>query len=511
MGRIQRIIVISIFALALITRIFWIDRAMPGMNWDEVAHGYNSYSLMTTAKDEFGNFLPLSLRSFDDYKPALYAYFTIPFIKVLGLNVYAVRSVSVISGLLVVLSSALLSYLFFKNKKAAIITSILVSIEPWGILFSRAAYEANLALALLLFGIYFSIKDKTRGFGGYVGIFLLALSMYAYQINKLLAPIIAFTLIYYFSKGKNTKKILKPLLLFLVFTTPLVVGLLLNEGSASRFTATSIFGKYKPWELLLQIPARYFSYFSPVNLFVRGSPEPTQQIPGFGMFYVWEFLFWAIGLIKILEKPKANKLFILLLMLSAIPAAITWNWFYPARALTTFAFFSITIAIGIAKTTRHWFLNCIVTIFAILVFGRFMVTLLFNVPYKDGGAWQSGMAEVMKTVDTYGQDYENIVIETGNAQPYIFALFYTKYSPEKYHEEIVKMGGIPKPRKSFDFGKYTFRPVLWREDKNSKNTLLVSPVSSLSEDKVDKDDVRLYKIIYNQFGDEIGRVVGTEK
>ena len=60
---------------------------------------------MQTGRDEYGKFLPVVLRSFDDYKPALYAYFVIPFIKLAGLNIYAVRLPAVIFGILAVLAT----------------------------------------------------------------------------------------------------------------------------------------------------------------------------------------------------------------------------------------------------------------------------------------------------------------------------------------------------------------------------------------------------------------------
>src|SRR3989344_7027051 len=100
-----------ILILGGVLRFFWLHRSPPSLNWDETALGYNAYSLLKTGKDEYGHPFPLALRSFDDYKPSLYAYSTIPFIKLFGLNEISVRFLSALSGL------ASLVFIFFIAKK----------------------------------------------------------------------------------------------------------------------------------------------------------------------------------------------------------------------------------------------------------------------------------------------------------------------------------------------------------------------------------------------------------
>ena len=69
---------ILIIILAAILRFYNLTAVPPSLNWDEASNAYNAYSILKTAKDEYGNFLPLANRSFDDYKPPVYMYFTIP-------------------------------------------------------------------------------------------------------------------------------------------------------------------------------------------------------------------------------------------------------------------------------------------------------------------------------------------------------------------------------------------------------------------------------------------------
>src|SRR5450759_4476480 len=91
---------LGIIMLAAGLRLWQLGNVPPSPDWDEVALGYDAYSIIHTGRDEFANFLPVVLRSFDDYKPALYAYLTIPTILVFGLDVFAVRLPSAIFGVI---------------------------------------------------------------------------------------------------------------------------------------------------------------------------------------------------------------------------------------------------------------------------------------------------------------------------------------------------------------------------------------------------------------------------
>ena len=477
MDRILKIIsrygIIAVLILAFILRFFWLAKSPPSLNWDETALGYNAYLLLTTGRDEWGEKLPLFLRSFDDYKPAAYSYVTIPFIAALGLNETTVRLPSVIAGTLTVLLIYLLAYELFKNKAVALLSSVLASVEPWAIHFSRVAFEANLALTFYLAGVYFLIKSKLKGVSTYIGLFFLALSAYTYHAEKIiiLPTILIFLLIY----KANIKKVITTTLIFLL---PLGLYQLLHPETFARLGST----------FLLKYPLeRYFSYFSPVNLFVRGTPEPTQHIPDFGAFFVIEFFFWAIGAYHLIRNFKVNKLLFLLILVSPLPAVISFNWFYPARVLPLFAFYSIVTAYGITKVKiRPLFWIAIAGFWLYLIF-NLAANLLFYLPYMEHGNWQYGMKQMAQEVTKQQKNYSKIVIETKTAQPHIFMLFY----------------GAGRDQE--------FRDVYWDKDKDLKSTLLVGPESSLPLEKVKSNpNINLVYDLKDYDGNLLYRLVGLK-
>ena len=62
-------------------RLYQLGLIPNALTWDEAAVGYNAYSILKTGRDEYGELLPIIFKSFGDFKPGLYVYLVIPFIK----------------------------------------------------------------------------------------------------------------------------------------------------------------------------------------------------------------------------------------------------------------------------------------------------------------------------------------------------------------------------------------------------------------------------------------------
>ena len=73
----RKLVLILIFIFGFILRSIYIDKFPPSLNWDEVSHGYNAYSLLKTGRDEWGSFLPLIFRAYGDYIPVSYTHLTL--------------------------------------------------------------------------------------------------------------------------------------------------------------------------------------------------------------------------------------------------------------------------------------------------------------------------------------------------------------------------------------------------------------------------------------------------
>ena len=112
----KKIILIFIFLIAFILRFWDLGSNPPSLDWDEASLGYNAYSILKTGKDEYGNFLPLSIRSFGDYKPPLYTYLTTIPVAIFGLNEFSTRFISALFGTFTVIVGYFLVKQLFPNK-----------------------------------------------------------------------------------------------------------------------------------------------------------------------------------------------------------------------------------------------------------------------------------------------------------------------------------------------------------------------------------------------------------
>ncbi|MCK4588309.1 glycosyltransferase family 39 protein, partial [Candidatus Woesebacteria bacterium] len=130
----------------------------PALNADEAAIGYNAYSLIQTGEDEHGNAWPIHFQSFNDYKPGLYFYLVLPFVRFLGLNEWAVRIPGALLGVATVLALFFLVKELFKDETLAYVASFFLAISPWHIHFSRGGWEVNAATFFITAGIWLFLK-----------------------------------------------------------------------------------------------------------------------------------------------------------------------------------------------------------------------------------------------------------------------------------------------------------------------------------------------------------------
>src|SRR3989344_304727 len=138
-------LILVICILGFFIRVFQLTQIPNSLSADEVAFGYNAYSILKTGRDEFGRNYPFYLQSFDDSKSPLLAYALIPFVGLLGLNAFAIRFPSVIFGTLAILLFYLLTYELSKNKKLSLLTCLFAAISPWMIQYSRVAIDMEIS------------------------------------------------------------------------------------------------------------------------------------------------------------------------------------------------------------------------------------------------------------------------------------------------------------------------------------------------------------------------------
>ena len=500
--------------IAFIIRVYKLGSSPEALTWDEAALGYNAYTILKTGADEYGYKLPLVLRSFDDYKPALYAYLAIPFIKLFGFNITAIRLVSALAGTSLVISIYFLGRIITGRKKVGILAAVLTVTSPILLLYSRIALEANLSLALFISGLCFTLKKNSlKSF--IFGCCLLLLSTHAYHSPRYVVPIVFIISLTLSLKKESIKRKIILSIIFIVLYLP-ILYFTFNPRFNRRFQETSIITKRsvlvgsliqldntnyffdklsRGYFYLLDISGRYLGYFNPYMVFVKASGHESYHVDGLGVLNLFEIPLWLIGIYLLFKNHKKNHPVLpVVIIIAALPAAMTTDWFMPLRALLIWPMYLIISAMGGIylwknkyKTVKHLlFLMTLVVLWSYHS-ARIIETVIFYQPYIHAGAYQYGFAQMVPYIDNLikTKNYNQVIIDSPHAQPHIFFLTFSSYPPEKYQKEIQWRVNDFTPRLNFDFGPYTFREINWIEDKNLNNTLFVGDIISLPYDQIE--------------------------
>ncbi|MBU0618998.1 phospholipid carrier-dependent glycosyltransferase [Patescibacteria group bacterium] len=473
----KRLIFWLIIFLAVWLRFYRLGSNPPSLYWDEASLGYNAYSILTTGRDEHGEFLPLDrFMAFGDYKPPGYIYATVPFVWLFGLNEISVRLASALAGIgTVILSYFLAKQIFPSSLKlrkgkastvnlVALIASFLLAISPWHLQMSRAAFEANLALffntaALTLF-IYWLNKPRKRLLLGSVLFFMLA--FYTFNANRIISLllILSLGLIYGKKLWQQRKTCLIAAILSFLLLLP-SVGFLLSNESRIRFQEVSIFNNLEPlktsnqqidwlnnslagrllfnrrlvygWHFL----KHYFDHFEPQYLFISGDRNPRFSTQDVGLFYLFELPLLLIGFYQlVVKKNQYTKFLILWVLVALIPSALAKETPHALRTLSVMPVPQMVAALGawqvwqVLKNKRFWHLLFGILIFINIIY--YFHSYYVHWPTESAKEWQYGYQQAVEAVKRRQNDYDQIVITRALDRPYIYFLFYNQYPASQY-------------------------------------------------------------------------------
>ncbi|MEO6508777.1 MAG: glycosyltransferase family 39 protein, partial [Patescibacteria group bacterium] len=244
MKLIQFFLLVTVIAVGIFFRVTHITSAPPGMLVDETSIGYNAYSILKTGRDEFGVKHPLSFKAYGEYKMPAYIYASVIPVKVFGLNSFAVRFVSILSGIsLIVVVFLLVKQLGF-GYSSSLIGALITAVSTWTIILSRYAWESNLGLVIFTSGLlafFVGINKHKVQYFITAGI-LFGLTWYCYLPYRVVSTlfILAVTVYIIFKHKSILKQGILLGAIFVITISPLVPTIFSKEGT-TRFKQTSIF------------------------------------------------------------------------------------------------------------------------------------------------------------------------------------------------------------------------------------------------------------------------------
>jgi 4-amino-4-deoxy-L-arabinose transferase-like glycosyltransferase len=316
---------------------------------DEASIAYNAHTMAQHGRDEYGEAWPLYFRAFGEYKSPVYIYILSLVFRVTGPSNLVARLVSAVAGLFAaalfgLLAARLTSQLTNRLKGRRIVGFIVflaAALTPWLFEISRLVFEVALLPALLaLFLLVLQRAAKSEqwarascaSLGG-----LLGLTVYTYSVGRLLAPLFAFGLAFFFTR-RRWRSVVLTWIVFGLTLLPLAVFTLRHPGALSeRFKFVTY---VKPNDTRSQIALRfvqnYAADFSPRSWFIKGDPEPRHHLPGMGSLLVGVVALAALGLFLVLRRHRREawwRFVVYGLLVSPIPAALTLDHFHTLRLI----------------------------------------------------------------------------------------------------------------------------------------------------------------------------------
>lgn len=530
-------VLLAIILLGGFFRFWKLSDSPVSLSIDEVAIGYNTYSILKTGRDEWGEFLPLAFRSIGDYKPPLLEYLMLPAIGIFGLTEFGTRFTVALVSTLTLFFVFLLLKEITKNQAIALLATFSLAVSPWHVQFSRMTHEAVVALFLVIVGVWLFIKSLSGKKKLYwLSAIFLALSLYTYHTERLFTPLFVLGLAIIFSREilrkENRKGVLVAAGVGLVLSLAFLKIMFSSKGS-TRATNAFIdrdvelnyqlhknYEKLSPFQKILDTnqlmifnfwTKRYLNYFDLPYLFFNGMKLSMPRAPQVGLLHLFELPFFLIGIWKLFVKKRflgsenIYRFIVFWFLLSPLAASVANNEQHPARSLVFIPIPHLIVGVGFYVVwEKIKLVSNLKRIAALSIIGVVVVASLiyyldiyhFHYPISFSEYCSYGMKEVALYVWSRQKDYKKIVIDstfgtdgpytTGTPQLYIY--FYGRYDPSLLQKDPLHGKGPDKD--SSDFLNFSFRPIYWPKDRGAKETLFVGSPWSLP-----KEDLKGYQIL----------------
>jgi len=454
------LILLLIIAFAFTIRIWHLDTNPAGFFCDEALRGIDALSILRTAHDSNGKFLPIYFEGFkhDGISP-FNVYPIVPFIFIFGFNEAVIRLPSIIFSLfeLVIFFFTLKQFI---PSRFALLGTLFLSISPWNFHISRIAIADFYAWSFFtLIAYLFLIKTFWRDkilFPILAAIFF-SLATYSYYPSRLLIPILYIIVLFLLISKRYFKKTIIFGLVYLIVLIPFVNFHLTDPYSFQRLNdTTSINLKQNKIDITMNniffnpFFKKYLLHYSYTFLFQKGDADfPGQfihrhSISGLGLLYPYQSVLILLGLLWIFRKIIKNKrteLFfvIFLLLLFPLPDSLTTNDTpFATRSYLGVLPFSVLIAFGIyalfqlllllpGKIKTIGEITTASVLFVVIVFSVFKLLQAFvNNPLttSDFWGWQYGPRDIMKYFLTVDNHYDDLYMSGEYNGAEIFLKFY---------------------------------------------------------------------------------------
>lgn len=499
-----KILFVLIMLAGIFARLYRFGLVPGDINQDEAFAGYEAYSIMKYGMDTAGYKYPVYLTAWGSGMNALESYLMIPFIALFGLKVWVIRLPQVIAAIL----SLPAVYFLIKrlvDRKAAILSMLMLAICPWHIILSRWGLESNLTPAFLLFGLLFFVKGFEKPKYLLLSALMYGLSLYCYATYWIYTPfIILIQYIYCIIKKKIKfdRYLVFSALILAVMAAPLILFLLINYGLMDEIR-TPFFSipkllYFRNGELSFDEKAKKLELLR--DIFVYQTDRTAWNSPSkYGLFYYISMPFACMGLVYCLsriircakEKEFCPEVLLLVQLFVSLPQCILIKanatkiniLFIPIVILTALGIYFLE------KLTFRRFAAIIAALYCLLFIGfeSYYFTGYVN---ETDPHFSRGLGEAIEYADSMA---EHVYVEEGTFYPKV--LFYARTPVEDFRDTVVYEFYPAAYLTAYGFDKYSMWADPYHPEDNAAYVISAGgDTGILEESGFDKEQFGRYLV-----------------
>ncbi len=450
------------------------------LNRDEAALAFNAYLINEVGQDEWQEKYPLVFKSFGDYKLPGYVYLLAILFRLFEPNDWLVRAPSALAGVGIVVMMYLIGKELFHSPSKALTLMLFSALCPVLLFYSRMAWEANLALLLLLVSLWLLIFSCPVFAGQWkkdiLGLVFYLLAILTYNTPLLLSPLIMGVLVI----KRGVKRWRDWLLPLVGLSLIMIIGLFILGKVTVQKSSITIFSDPTTWQQYVQyreslpefskkifgnrywywlslLLKHFFASFSAKFLVIKGGTHPWHAIEGSAHLYWTLYLLGLLGLgqslvnllrdmIKQRKKILKHQDWLLVSMLfgSLLPAIVTTDAPHATRSLLFLLMFLLMAIKGFELVLAICKKQKVTWIVVYLLIGLetsiYVNRYFYQFPYHQQ-ALKPGFDELI-IMANQRIDSSYFEVEADGYQ-YILQAWYQRLSPNIFYQSIKRVGPDP--------------------------------------------------------------------
>jgi hypothetical protein len=241
--------------------------------------------------------------------------------------------------------------------------------------------------------------------------------------------------------------------------------------------------------------SHYFNHFSPNFLAFEGDWQNSRHsAPYIGVLLYPSLIFLFIGIFFAFSRHKEpiNLFFLLWFLIAPIPAALTRDSIQSVRAMSLSIPLIYFTAIGIYTLFQKFTSK----IFKILVVLAYLVSFIYyadlyltHMVKKNPIDYLYGYQQATEYLVRNQDRFQKVYMTDYYGQPYIYYLFYSRYSPLKYQQQAKLEEDSLDTGKVKTLGNIQFETAQYSLIKDNPGTMGIFSLEEIYRQGIDKGDV----------------------